>query len=233
MASVPHDVHAQRRSGGVATLAIFVSDPTGNGIGDVKVTAQGPVNKDARTERGRIVFEDVPAGTYRLRFDREGFISLERELVARPGAPMDVKVTLTPAPPPPPPPEAKPAAPEPVAPPSDLAPVAIDLPSFIEKNYVGRAAGKTSPLACATTGDATLIQLHEPLAEHTHAEGDEFFYVIAGEGTARTGKDQQPLHAGVLLLVPRGTPHAITVTGRNPLVMIAIKPGAHCSSGGR
>ena len=103
-----------------------------------------PSNEEARTERGRIVFEDVPAGTYRLRFDREGFISLERELVARPGAPMDVKVTLTPAPPPPPPPEAKPAAPEPVAPPSDLAPVAIDLPSFIEKNYVGRAAGKTS-----------------------------------------------------------------------------------------
>ena len=81
---VAHDVHAQRRSGGVATLAIFVTDPAGNGIGDVKVTAQGPVNKDARTERGRIVFEDVPAGTYRLRFDREGFISLERELVARP-----------------------------------------------------------------------------------------------------------------------------------------------------
>ena len=105
---------------------------------------------------------------------------------------MDVKVTLTPAPPPPPPPEAKPAPPEPVAPPSDLAPVTIDLPSFIEKNYVGRAPGKTSPLACATTGDATLVQLHEPLAEHTHADGDEFLYVIAGEGSARAREGSAP-----------------------------------------
>ena len=49
----------QRRStGGLATLAILVSDPSGAGIGDVKVTAQGPVNSDARTERGRIVFEE-------------------------------------------------------------------------------------------------------------------------------------------------------------------------------
>ena len=85
----------------------------------MKVTMQGPAKREARTERGRIVFEDVPAGTYRLRFDREGFISLEREVAARGGAPMDVKVTLTPAPPPPPPPEAKPAPPEPVAPPSE------------------------------------------------------------------------------------------------------------------
>jgi len=220
--------HAQRRSGGVATLAIVVSNPAGDGIGDVKVTAQGPVNRDARTERGRAVFEDVPAGTYRLRFDRDGYISLEREVVARPGAPIDVKVTLTPAPPPPAPPEPKPASPETVAPPADTAPVTIDLPSFIEKNYVGRAPAKTSPLACATSGEASLIQLKDPLAEHTHAEGDEFLYVIAGDGAARMGADQQPLHPGILLLVPRGTPHSVTVTGRNPLMLLSIKPGAHC-----
>ena len=104
----------------------------------------------------------------------------------------------------------------------------IDLPSFIEKNYIGRAPGKTSPLACATTGDATLIQLHEPLAEHTHAEGGRVPLRDCRRRDGATGKDQQPLHAGVLLLVPRGTPHAVTVTGRNPLVMISINRDAHC-----
>ena len=76
----------------------MVSDPSGAGIPDVKVTMQGPANREARTERGRIVFEELPSGTYRLRFDRDGFISLEREVAARGGAPIDVKVTLTPAP---------------------------------------------------------------------------------------------------------------------------------------
>ena len=222
----------RRATGGPATLAVLVSDPAGAGIGDVKVTMQGAVTREARTEQGRIVFEDVPAGTYRLRFDRDGFISLEREVVARGGAPIDVKVTLTPAPPPPPPPETKPPAPDPVPPVADGAPVTIDLPSFIEKNYIGRSAGKTLDLACAATGAATLIQLHEPLAEHTHAKADEFLYVIAGEGTVREGKDQQPLHAGVLILVPRGVAHAVTVTGRNPLVMISIKSGDRCTAGG-
>jgi len=222
--------HAQRRSGGVATLAIVVSDPDGNGLGDVKVTAQGPVNRDARTERGRIVFEDVPAGTYRLRFDHEGYISLEREVVARPGAPIDVKVTLTPAPPPPPPPQPKPAPPEAVAPPADTAPVLIDVPSFVEKNYIGRRdeGKKMLPLACATGADATVIQLQKPLQEETHSEADEFLYVISGAGSAIAGKNSLALHPGVFLLMPRGTPHSIAVSSRDPLVMVSIKPGAHC-----
>jgi mannose-6-phosphate isomerase-like protein (cupin superfamily) len=227
------DLQAQRRSGGLATLAIFVSDATGNALGDVKVTVEGPASREARTERGRIVFEDVPTGTYRLRFDREGYVSLERELVARAGAPVDVKVTLTAAPPPPAPPEPKPAPPPPVAPIPTGAPVSIDLPSFIEKNYVGRAAGKNSSLACAASGDATLIQLHEPLAEHTHATADEFLYVIAGEGTAHEGKDQQQqLYAGVLLVVPRGMPHSVSVSGRNPLVILSIRSGDKCTASG-
>ncbi len=222
----------QRRStGGLATLAIMVSDPSGAGIPDVKVTMQGPANREARTERGRIVFEELPSGTYRLRFDHDGFISLEREVAARGGAPIDVKVTLTPAPAPPPVPEVKPAPPPPVAPVAEGTTRTIDLPSFIEKNYIGRSSGKTSELACAATGAATLIQLHDPLAEHTHATADEFLYVIAGEGMVREGKDQQPLHAGVLILVPRGLAHAVTVTGRNPLVMISIKSGDHCPAG--
>ena len=94
----------QRRSVGNAAFAIVVTDPSGAPLGDVKVTMTGPVSRDARTERGRIAFENLPSGNYVLRFEREGFFSLEREVVARGGAPIDVKVILTPEPPPPPPP---------------------------------------------------------------------------------------------------------------------------------
>ncbi len=219
------DVHAQRRSGGgSATLAIVVSDPAGAPIGDVHVTVQGPASRDAHTERGRIVFENVPTGSYRLRFEKEGFVTLERELTARAGAPTDVKVTLTPepaAPPPPTPPIQR------VAQPVDAVPVAIDLPSFIEKNFIGRAAGRTSPLACGAGGPALLIQAREPIAEHMHEDADEYLYVIAGEGSLHAGKTVEALKAGVLTMVPRRVLHTITAS-RSPLELLSIQAGGHC-----
>src|SRR5688500_14231369 len=107
------DTHAEpaQRGRGVktATLAILVPDPAGAEIPNVSVTIEGPASRTARTEVRRIAMEDLPRGAYRLRFGREGFITLERELTARAGAPTEVKVTLQPEPEPPP-------APKPVEP---------------------------------------------------------------------------------------------------------------------
>lgn len=224
-ASTPH---AQRRGGGgLATLAIIVSDPAGAPLGGVNVTLTGPTSRQARTERGRIAFEELPAGLYRLRFEREGFVTLEREVTARGGAPMDIKVALTAAPPPP-----KPApAPEPPPPPPNVKadPVTLNVTSFLEKNFIGRAPEKMSRLACSGSGTATLIQLRDPLAEHTHANVDEYLYVIAGAGIARVGGSDQSLQAGVFLMVPRGVPHALASGGRNPLIVLSITAGEPCS----
>ena len=219
----------QRRSVGNAAFAIMVSDPSGAPLGDVKVTMTGPVSRDARTERGRIAFENLPAGSYRLRFEREGFLSLERDVIARGGAPIDVKVTLMrePAPLPGPVP---PLPPKPPASALSTESVAIDMPTFIEKNYVGRGAGKTSALACAAGGLATLIQVKDPLIEHTHADADEFLYTVAGEGSVRAAGRDQPLHAGVFMMVPRGVPHIIVAVTRSPLMLLSIRAGEHCSA---
>jgi quercetin dioxygenase-like cupin family protein len=219
----------QRRSVGNAAFAVMVTDPSGAPLGDVKVTMTGPVSRDARTERGRIAFENLPTGSYVLRFEREGFFGLEREVVARGGAPIDVKVILTPEPPPPPAPVPM-IPPKPSAPAPNGEPVAIDMTSFIEKNYVGRRGGKTSPLACAAGGGATLIQVKDPLAEHTHADADEFLYTVAGEGSVRAAGRDQPLHAGMFMMLPRGVPHIIVAVTRNPLVLLSIKAGDHCSA---
>jgi mannose-6-phosphate isomerase-like protein (cupin superfamily) len=219
----------QRRPSGNATLAISVSDPAGAPLGNVRVTMNGPVSRNARTERGRIAFENLPAGSYRLRFEREGFVSLERDVTARGSVPIDVKVTLTPLPPPPPEPVPQ-IPPKPPAPALSTAPVAIDMPSFIEKNYVGRSAGKTTALACAAGGAATLMQVKDPLVEHTHADADEFLYTIAGEGSVRAAGRDQPLRAGVFMMVPRGVPHIIVAVTRSPLVLLSIKAGEHCSA---
>jgi mannose-6-phosphate isomerase-like protein (cupin superfamily) len=224
------NVSAQRRGagGGSATLAIVVSDASGAPLSNVLVTLEGPANRSTRTEGGRIALENLPPGAYRLRFEREGFLTLERELTARGGAPIDVKVTLKPAPEPPPAPAPPPAPVAPPAPAGDAKLVVLDLPFVIEKEFVGRAPGKTTPLACGAASTSTLIQVKQPLAEHAHANADEVLYVIGGEGTAEVSGKAQKLVAGVFLFIPRGMPHGLKQSGRNPLIVVSTRSGEAC-----
>jgi mannose-6-phosphate isomerase-like protein (cupin superfamily) len=216
----------RRRSGGTATLAIVVSDPAGAPIDQVKVTVEGPASRASTTEHGRIAFEGLPPGTYLLRFERADFVTRERELTARAGVPTDVKVTMTPLPPPPPKP-VPPAEPEPAV---NAQPVTIDISNFIEKNFVGRAAGKTSPLACSAGGPAELIQIREPLSHQPHSDADEFLYVVAGSGGASIAGRQELVQTGGFLMVPRGVSHAFSARGRTPLILLSIRAGGKCAA---
>jgi mannose-6-phosphate isomerase-like protein (cupin superfamily) len=222
-------VHAQRRGAGgtTVTFAVAVSDTSGAPIPDVNVTLTGAAERTGRTEGGRLVFEGLPTGAYKLRFDKDGFVSLEHEVTARGGTPTDVKVTLTAAPPPPKPVEPVKLPPPPPERRVDAKPLALDLPTYIEKNYVGRASDKASGLSCTTGGAATLLQINDPIKEHAHADSDEFLYVIAGEGSAQLGDAGEPMSAGVFLVVPRGMPHAIKAT-KKPLVFLSILAGDKC-----
>lgn len=223
---------AQRRGapaprGGAVSFAVFVSDASGTPLGGVDVDVMGPASRDGQTEAGRIAFEDLPAGDYRFTFKKSGFVTLERDVAAHGRAPIDVKVALDPAPAPAAPPPA-PVATLP-APAVDARPLALDLPSVIEKNYVGRAPQKTSELACSTGGPATLLQLNETASERTYADADEFIYVIAGQGTAVIGSTQDPLDAGTFLLIPRGAKHSFVPGPKKPLVMLSMLAGARCA----
>ena len=73
-----------------------------------------------------------------------------------------------------------------------------------------------------------LLQLRDPIAEHTHSNMDEVLYVVAGEGTIRFGATQTNLAAGSLSVVPHGTPHAVDRRGRNPLIVLSTLSGAPC-----
>jgi mannose-6-phosphate isomerase-like protein (cupin superfamily) len=225
------DASPQRRGGGSATLAVSVTDPAGTPIGNALVTLEGPTERTARTERGRIAFENVPAGTYRLRFERDGFITLERELAARGSAPIDVKVTLTPAPPVTPVPCVPAPAPKPAAgAPVVGTPMSMDLIAFFEKNPLGRDPSKIAAISCSPGGSASLLQLSKSMPEQTHADADEFIYVVAGTGTVKIGDRVEALKSGVLALVPRGMPHVINAQGRNGLYVLSIKAGEKCGA---
>jgi mannose-6-phosphate isomerase-like protein (cupin superfamily) len=223
-----HPLDAQRsgapapRSGPV-TLVIAVTDPAGTPVGDVSVSLSGAVSRTTRTERGRAVFEGLPTGDYRLRFEKTGYVPLEREVTGRGAKPIDVTVTLEPLPPPPP----KPVDPVP-PPPPEIKFAVLDMPAFIEKNYIGKAAGKTTPMGCALGGSSTLLQINEPLALHAHDDADEFIYVIAGQGMARLSGREESLGPAVFLMIPRGMPHTLTAGPKKPLVLMSVRAGDKC-----
>ena len=209
---------------GPVTFAVMVKDAAGTPITDVRVAVTGPVQRNSRTEGGRTVFENLPAGDYTFRFEKNGYVPVEQQVTGRGAKPIPVEVTLEAVPPPP-----KPVAPVPViVPRSDAKLVVLDMPAFIEKNYVGRSADKTTPMACATGGSSTLIQINVAITEHTHTDADEFIYVIAGQGSARMGDRVEPLGPGVFMMIPRGVAHAFAVGSKKPLVFVSTRAGDKC-----
>lgn len=214
-----------------ATITIQVTDSSGAPLSDTSVTTvTGVVSRESVTaEDGSTRMINMRPGTYRLRFEREGSMTLERELTLRAGESLTVDVALTPAPPavtapePTPPPSASPE----LGPPGD--PRVTPVPLFLEKNFIGGREGrKDSMLGCTPTGTATLHQLRESWTAHTHDAAEEWIYVVAGEGTLRIGTADQKLQAGTFSLVPHTMSHALVPQGRNPLIVISVLSGPPC-----
>jgi mannose-6-phosphate isomerase-like protein (cupin superfamily) len=220
-------VAAQRGSArtGPVTFTIFVKDSSGAPVTDVRVALTGPAQRSSRTEGGRTVFEDLPSGDYTLRFEKPGFVALEKQVTGRGSRPIPVDVTIEAVPPPPVPI----AAVTPLKQNTDAKLVVLDMPAFIEKNYVGKAADRTTPMACAAGGSSTLIQINVAIVEHTHPDADEFIYVIAGQGSARMGERVESLGPGVFMMIPRGVAHAFAVGSKKPLVFVSTRAGEKCS----
>lgn len=214
-----------------ATITIQVTDGSGAPLSDTTVTTvTGVVSREGVTAAdGSTRMINMRPGTYRLRFEREGSITIERELVLRAGESLTVDVALTPAPP-------APKAPEPTPPPTPAAtlgppgdPRVTPVPLFLEKNFIGGREGrKDSVLGCTATGTATLHQLRETWLAHTHDTAEEWIYVVAGEGTLRIGTAEQKVQAGTFSLVPHTVSHTLVPQGRNPLIVISVLSGPAC-----
>lgn len=223
---------APRQAPRPTTLTVQVTDTLGSPLANTQVTTQGPVSREGATdEDGSLRLLNMRAGNYRLRFVREGFNTLERELTLRAGESLAVDVSLTLALATPKPTEpAPPAAPEPptkaLGPP--VEPKVTPVPLFLEKNFVGREGRKDSSLGCTSTSTATLHQLREAWLNHAHDDADEWIYVVAGEGILRIGASDQRVLAGTFSLVPHTVSHAVLPQGRNPLIVISVLSGPPC-----
>ncbi len=213
-------------------LTLQVTDTLGAPLGDTKVLTTGPVAREGLTAAdGSLRLANMRAGSYRVRFEREGSITLEREVIMRPGEPLTIEVSLSPAPVVEKAPEPVKPAPEPLvkALPPPGEPKITPVPLFLEKNFIGSREGrKDSQLGCTPTGTATLHQIREVWLNHAHEDADEWIYVVAGEGTLRIGAADQRLQAGTFSLVPHATSHSLVPQGRNPLIVISVLSGPRC-----
>lgn len=219
---------------GRLTLMVMVTALDGKTLQDTTVKATGAVDREGVTDpSGQLTFLNMPAGTYRLRFERDEFVTFEKEVTLAAGKPLRVSAALTAAPPPPAPPKPEPPPPAPV-PQADgnYSPSSTSIPDFIEvkENYIGGAAVKRSPLGCGGRSTSTLIQTRDPIAEHAH-DADEIVYVVAGEGTHRIGGRDSSLLAGTFTFIPKGTPHTLTRRGSRPLIFISVLAGPPCQPG--
>jgi mannose-6-phosphate isomerase-like protein (cupin superfamily) len=220
-----------------ATITVQVTNSSGLPLSNVQVTVNGAVSRDGTTgEDGSIRFASMRAGVYRLRFVHEGSVTLERDVTVRAGEPQLVDVTLSAAPTPTPKaPEPRPTpAPAPPVKPTSLGvpvdPKVTPIPSFLDKNLItGREPQKSSTLGCTSTATGTLHQLREAWVNRSHADADEWLYVVAGEATLRLNGSEQRLQAGTFSLIPHTVVYSVVPTGRNPLIVVSILSGPPCT----
>lgn len=226
-----------RPSSSTTTALVFITDGSGKPIEGVTVNVTGPVDREVKSPAsGPTRLEGLRAGTYRVRFTREGFITFEKEIAWRAGtAAPELAVTLTPAPaaPAPAPPPPAPVKPEPA--PSKLpppgAPKTLSLLDFIEKNFItGREPQKENLIGCSGVGQTMLWQIRDPWNGRRHESADAMIYVVAGDGTLKLGERDVSITNGSFAVVPRGTAYGFARRGRNPLIVLAVLSGAPCAA---
>jgi hypothetical protein len=214
---------------------VTVTDKSGNGIGEVNVALTGPIDRSGRTAAdGNISFRTLRAGTYRLHFEHERYITLEREVVVGTRA-SDVSVALNPAPPPKP---VVAAPPPPVAPPPSpkatsgraVDPRTVSIPDFFEANTIGGSEPqKSSLLGCTDGGTAKLLQMKEPMTNLVNEDADQVIYVVGGNATFRVRDRDFKTGSGSFVLIPRGATYSAKRDGRNPLVALTVTMGTACT----
>lgn len=236
-AAAPVQAPRPRPAGTATTTALlFITDGAGRAIEGVTVTLAGPVDREVQSPAtGATRVEGLRAGTYRVRFTHEKFITFEKEIAWRAGtAQPEMSITLyaAPAPPPPPPPPAPVvvAPPAPKLPPPGT-PKTLGVPEYIEKNFIsGREPQKESLIGCSGVAQAMLWQIRDPWTGRQHESADGMLYVIGGEGRLKLAEREFNVAAGAFAVVPRGTTYSLSRNGRNPLIVLALLSGAPCAA---
>jgi mannose-6-phosphate isomerase-like protein (cupin superfamily) len=199
------------------------------------VKTTGPIEREGETQAdGSIRFTNMRAGTYRLRFTRDGrspssatsrcvpgeAATVEGIAERRSGACRTRRTSAAS--------HTNSAAARVLRRPEGRARAHV---SGEELHWRPRGT-QDSPLGCTPTATATLHQLRDSWLSHSHDDADEWIYVVAGEGTLRMSAGDQRLQAGTFVLVPHGMAHSLVPQGRNPLIVTSVLSGPACKAQG-
>ena len=216
---------------GRSGVAITVTEASGLTLPGVMVELTGPTPRTGETDAsGQANFPGLQAGTYRLRFSGGNVTTFEREVTLRNGQIAKLPITLTPAPEPV---AAAPVTPAPPPPPAvgpEGTPQVLSVVDLVERELIaGNVPRQDALVACSGNTRTMLVQLNEPQAQRVYAGAESLYYVVAGEGSISVEGRDMPLQAGVYASLPRGTTHALTRSGRRPLILLAVLSGEPCA----
>lgn len=225
---------ARRAAPASVTIEVRITDRRGGAVEGGKVVAEGPSSRDAVSDRaGSVTFRTMATGTYRVRAEADGYVTLEKEVVLRAGtqAPLEFSLNAAPAAPkvepPPPPPAPTPAAAPRVEPGESRTVSLIDM---AENSLNGREPLRTVPIGCSGLSRAQLLVVRENQPAATRDDADDMLYVIAGEGSITIAGKTQPITSGWFSVVPRGSSRALVRRGKNPLILLSVVGGPACAS---
>lgn len=217
-------------------LLLTVFAESGAPLSGAVLSVRGGVDRGGTTSAsGQVSIQNLPAGTYRGRISRDGFITLEKELVIRAGTRLAAEAVLSaapasPAPPPPPPPSAP--EPKPTTPvgPTGTPGVAkiLSIPDLFQQMSRDAQPVVEREIGCSGNSSSRVILARQPITMHNHADADEMFYIVAGEGTLKVGDREENVGPGWFGLVPRGIVHSLTPRGRNAPFILSVRSGPSC-----
>jgi mannose-6-phosphate isomerase-like protein (cupin superfamily) len=91
--------------------------------------------------------------------------------------------------------------------------------SFADLEIQPEAYADYRPIFDTKRLNVTHVRIHpgETVPEHVHEDEDQVYYVATGSGFVELDGTRSDVGAGSGVLIPLGTPHAITNTGDTPL----------------
>ena len=112
------------------------------------------------------------------------------------------------------------------APAAALTPTVIDVAALKDGDLAATTNPDLRSKGFVTTPNATIAVQMGNVAKHIHSNTDEIQYIVEGTGTAWLGGEKREIRPGMLIVIPRGTPHAGTeaISGRFKAIAIKIPP---------
>ena len=112
------------------------------------------------------------------------------------------------------------------APAAGLTATIIDVAALKDADLAATPNPDQRSRTYVTTPNATIAVQTGNVPKHIHSNTDEIQYIVEGTGTAWLGGEKREIRPGMLIIIPRGTPHAGTeaTSGRFKAIAIKIPP---------